>query len=124
MTTTLVSIIIGVVILIALIALWYWRYTKAGPNEVLVVAGLGRYRPHGHVGMNLVDVFSGQFGVEGQIGQQVGFVEQSHVALAEHEGVFEGLVLAFGDAQDHGAGVFADVELRRADQITDIFDDE
>ncbi len=33
-----------IVILAALVALWYWRYTKAGPNEVLVISGRGRYR--------------------------------------------------------------------------------
>ena len=43
-TTTFTYIIIGAIAIIALIALWYWRYTKAGPNEVLIVAGLGRYR--------------------------------------------------------------------------------
>jgi flotillin len=37
-------IVIGLAILIGLIALWYWRYTKAGPNEVLVVSGRGRHR--------------------------------------------------------------------------------
>lgn len=37
-------IVLGLVILAALIALWYWRYAKAGPNEVLVVSGRGRYR--------------------------------------------------------------------------------
>lgn len=30
---------IAAVLIIALIALWAWRYTKAGPNEVLVVSG-------------------------------------------------------------------------------------
>jgi flotillin len=37
-------IVVGLAILIGLIALWYWRYTKAGPNEVLVVSGRGRHR--------------------------------------------------------------------------------
>ncbi|MFQ5594540.1 MAG: flotillin family protein [Anaerolineae bacterium] len=46
MTTaiTAILIIIGIAIIAGLIALWYWRYTKAGPNEVLVVSGRGRYR--------------------------------------------------------------------------------
>ena len=47
MTTTqiIVLVILGIAILfIGLIALWYWRYTKAGPNEVLVISGRGRYR--------------------------------------------------------------------------------
>lgn len=35
------AIVIGVIIAViaALIALWAWRYTKAGPNEVLIVSG-------------------------------------------------------------------------------------
>ena len=37
-------IIVGAAFLIGLIALWYWRYTKAGPNEVLVIYGRGKYR--------------------------------------------------------------------------------
>ena len=37
-------IIAGAAFLIGLIALWYWRYTKAGPNEVLVIYGRGKYR--------------------------------------------------------------------------------
>ena len=42
--TTAILIIVGLAIITGLIALWYWRYTKAGPNEVLVVSGRGRYR--------------------------------------------------------------------------------
>ncbi|RME42493.1 MAG: flotillin family protein [Chloroflexi bacterium] len=42
--TTAVLIIGGIAIIAGLVALWYWRYTKAGPNEVLVVSGRGRYR--------------------------------------------------------------------------------
>lgn len=37
-------IVVGVAVLAGLIALWYWRYAKAGPNEVLVVSGRGRSR--------------------------------------------------------------------------------
>lgn len=37
-------IILGLAIIVGLIALWYWRYTKAGPNEILVVSGRGRHR--------------------------------------------------------------------------------
>ncbi len=37
-------IVLAAILVIALIALWYWRYTKAGPNEILVVSGRGRYR--------------------------------------------------------------------------------
>ncbi len=46
MTTATITtiIVLGIAILIGLIALWYWRYTKAGPNEMLVVSGRGRYR--------------------------------------------------------------------------------
>jgi len=46
MTTATIatSVILGIAILAGLIALWYWRYAKAGPNEVLVVSGRGRYR--------------------------------------------------------------------------------
>jgi len=36
--------ILAIVGVIALIALWYWRYAKAGPNEILVVSGFGRHR--------------------------------------------------------------------------------
>jgi flotillin len=44
-TATIVTlIVIGIAIVIGLIALWYWRYTKAGPNEVLVVSGRGKHR--------------------------------------------------------------------------------
>ncbi len=42
-TTALVAIG-GIALIAGLVALWYWRYTKAGPNEVLVVSGRGRYR--------------------------------------------------------------------------------
>ena len=46
MTTATIAtlIVLGLAILAGLIALWYWRYTKAGPNEVLVISGRGRYR--------------------------------------------------------------------------------
>ena len=37
-------IVVGIAVIAGLIALWYWRYAKAGPNEVLVVSGRGRYR--------------------------------------------------------------------------------
>ena len=43
-TTITTLVIAGIVIVAALIVLWYWRYTKAGPNEVLVVSGRGKYR--------------------------------------------------------------------------------
>lgn len=43
-TQVVTFVIAGLVVLAGLIALWYWRYTKAGPNEVLVVAGRGKYR--------------------------------------------------------------------------------
>lgn len=41
---TATVIVLGGAVLAGLVALWYWRYTKAGPNEVLVVSGRGRYR--------------------------------------------------------------------------------
>lgn len=44
MITLSIIIPVAVVVIVALIALWYWRYTKAGPNEVLVVSGRGKYR--------------------------------------------------------------------------------
>ena len=46
MTTAAVVtlVVLGIIVLAGLIALWYWRYAKAGPNEVLVVSGRGRYR--------------------------------------------------------------------------------
>lgn len=44
-TVGLASIVVAALVIIAaLIALWYWRYAKAGPNEVLVVSGRGKYR--------------------------------------------------------------------------------
>lgn len=43
MTTAILSIV-GIAVLAGVIALWYWRYTKAGPNEVLVISGRGQYR--------------------------------------------------------------------------------
>lgn len=36
------SLLIGLLILAGLIALWAWRYTKAGPNEVLIISGRKR----------------------------------------------------------------------------------
>ncbi len=44
-TATIVTLVVlGIIILAGLIALWYWRYAKAGPNEILVVSGRGRHR--------------------------------------------------------------------------------
>jgi flotillin len=43
-TAVATVIVIGVSASAGLIALWYWRYAKAGPNEVLVVSGRGRSR--------------------------------------------------------------------------------
>jgi flotillin len=44
-TAGIAGIVVAVVVVIAaLVALWYWRYAKAGPNEVLVVSGRGKYR--------------------------------------------------------------------------------
>ncbi|MDW7983503.1 MAG: flotillin family protein, partial [Acidobacteriota bacterium] len=45
-------IVSGAFAVAALIALWAWRYTKAGPNEVLIVSGGRRRRvrsPDGQV---------------------------------------------------------------------------
>ncbi len=36
------SLVIGLLIFAGLIALWAWRYTKAGPNEVLIISGRRR----------------------------------------------------------------------------------
>lgn len=42
--TVATIVVIGVLAIAGLVALWYWRYAKAGPNEVLVVSGRGRSR--------------------------------------------------------------------------------
>ncbi|SNB72832.1 flotillin [Thermoflexus hugenholtzii JAD2] len=34
--------VLALVVLVGLIALWAWRYTKAGPNEVLIISGRKR----------------------------------------------------------------------------------
>lgn len=46
MSTTAVAVLVtvGIAVIAGLIALWYARYVKAGPNEVLVVSGRGKYR--------------------------------------------------------------------------------
>ena len=34
--------VLALVVLVGLLALWAWRYTKAGPNEVLIISGRKR----------------------------------------------------------------------------------
>ena len=58
------------------------------------------------------------------MGHQVDLVEQHHIHRTEHHRVFQRLVLALGHRVDHCLGVFADVELGRAHQVSDILDDD
>ncbi len=37
-----IGMLLGIVILAGLVVLWAWRFTKAGPNEVLIISGRSR----------------------------------------------------------------------------------
>jgi hypothetical protein len=62
--------------------------------------------------------------VEVDVGQQVGLVQQDQVGLPEHVRVLGRLVRALGDRRDHHLGRLAQVEQGRADQVTDVLDDQ
>ena len=62
--------------------------------------------------------------VEVEVRQQVDLVDQDELAGAEHQRVLQRLVLALGDRADHDPRVLADAELRRADEVADVLDDQ
>src|SRR5581483_6103357 len=62
--------------------------------------------------------------VEVEVGEEVDLVDDDDVGGPEHHRVLERLLLALGDGVDHGPGVFADGELRRADEVADVLDQQ
>jgi uncharacterized membrane protein (Fun14 family) len=62
--------------------------------------------------------------IEVEVGQQVDLVHHHHLGSPEHHGVLERLFLSFRDGVDHGLGVLPHPELRRADEVAHILDDE
>jgi hypothetical protein len=70
--------------------------------------------------MNQLDRLESVFPVIVEVRQQIDFIEKGGMALPEHQWVFCGFILSFGYAQHHHPTVFADIEFRRANQITDI----
>ena len=74
--------------------------------------------------MHGVEVREKALEVEVEMRQQVELVHEHELARAEHERVLERLVLALGHGRDHYAPVLADAELRRADEVADVLDQE
>ena len=70
-----------------------------------------------------MDVFFAAFDVEIEVGDHVHLVDDDEVADGEHEGVFEGFVVAFGHGENHGVAGCAGVELGGTDQVADVFED-
>src|SRR6202012_246064 len=73
--------------------------------------------------IDLADTGDIRVDVDVQIRHQIDLVEQYHVHGAEHHRVLQWFVIPFGDRINHRLGVFAHVELGRAHQISDVFDD-
>ena len=59
-----------------------------------------------------------------KVGQGVCLGDDQSVAVPEHERVFEGLVIAFRDAQQHHVQVGPGIIFRRADEIAHIFQEK
>jgi len=62
--------------------------------------------------------------IEIEIGQTVGLGHHQRPAYREHQRVFYRLVIPFRNAQEHRGKVCTQIELRGADQITYILDDD
>ena len=50
--------------------------------------------------------FEGQFGIEFDMREKVGLGQNHERSEAENAGILEGLVFAFGDAEEHDFGSF------------------
>ena len=74
--------------------------------------------------VHLGHVVEEQVEVEVEERQEVDLVDYDEVDRTEHHRVLERLLLALGDGVDHGLRVLADVELRRAHQVSDVLDDD
>lgn len=71
-----------------------------------------------------IDAFGVRFDlpiVEVKIGLHIELVEHQPIGGGEHERVFHHFVVPFRHAEQRDAEVFADVELRRTDQVPDVF---
>src|SRR5579883_2314341 len=77
-----------------------------------------------HARVNATGVLLGGLEIEGNIRQQIDFAEDQQLRLEEDRGIFEGLVIAFGHAQDHDLRGLAQVVAGRAHEVPDIFNEQ
>ena len=61
--------------------------------------------------------------VEIEYAHGVDFVQDDGFACLEHARVFQGLVIAFGDRENHDFGAFAQIEVGGAYKVSHVFDD-
>jgi hypothetical protein len=67
---------------------------------------------------------AGALHIKVHVGQQIDLIEQHGGGNVKHERIFLGLVVALGNAQKRHLAILAHVELGRADQIADVFDEK
>jgi hydrogenase small subunit len=72
----------------------------------------------------LIEVVQGFSAVEPCRLGEIGLGDQRQVRAVEDGRVLERLVLALGDGEEHGAQILPQVVARRADQVTDVLDEE
>ena len=84
-------------------------------------AGLCAYREDFDVGVAHLRKLHDLVHVEIEVGQDVDLVDYQRVADLKYQRVFKGLVVPFGDGEYHGVLRRARVELRRADEVADVF---
>ena len=59
-----------------------------------------------------------------QDGQEIGLGDQQQIGGAEHDRVLRRLVVAFCDGQQYPVTVLPQIEIRRANQVADVLDEQ
>ena len=72
----------------------------------------------------MADAFHEELFIEVQIGHEVDLVQENHIRFFKSERILVRLVAAVCHADDEELHVLADIQLGRADEISDIFDEE
>ena len=74
--------------------------------------------------MDARGVLQRERGIEGNIGQQIDFVQDHQLCFAKNAGILQGFVFALGDAEHDNFGVLAQVVAGGANQVADVFDQQ
>ena len=86
-------------------------------------SGLSADLEDGRILIQMADAFHEELFIEVQIGHEVDLVQEDYICFFKSERILVRLIAAVCHADDEELDVLADVQLRRADEISYIFKD-